>query len=129
VGAPGAKADKAATAPSAKKRVAKVKPTPVKASPASPKTLAKVPAKTGAKPQAKGTLAATIQHVLETRQRANAGGVKARQLYEEVQQAGYQFGGNSVGNSMNYLRKTLRQHRGRFKRAADGTLSLARKEK
>ena len=96
-----------------------------------PTTKAKVVAvkKAAAKPKAKTrgkpTLAAAIAHVLETRRHESAGGVKASQLYAEVQQAGYQFGGSNVENRMNYLHKTLRQHKTRFKRAVDGTIALA----
>jgi hypothetical protein len=70
------------------------------------------------------TLADAIHHALKSRQDQNAGGVKARQLHAEIQQAGYRFGGNNVENQMNYLHKTLRQHAARFKRATDGTIAL-----
>ena len=71
------------------------------------------------------TLAAAIEHVLDTRRQQKAGGVKPTQLYVEVQQAGYKFGGANVVYRMNYLHKTLRQHRARFKKADDGTIALA----
>ena len=83
------------------------------------------PTEPAAKSKGSPTLADAVQYVLKTRHEQNAGGVKARQLYDEVQQAGYKFGGSNVKNRMNYLNKTLRQHASRFKRALDGTMSLA----
>lgn len=73
----------------------------------------------------KPTLAAAIRHVLETRQREKAGGVKAAQLYDEIQQAGYRFGGNNHKNNMTYLYKTLRQNKADIKHADNGLFSMA----
>lgn len=84
------------------------------------KTKRKARARTNGKP----TLAAAILHVLETRQREKAGGVKATQLYDEIQQAGYRFGGNNQKNNMTYLYKTLRQNKADIKHSADGLFSL-----
>ncbi len=104
----------------AKKASAPPKAIPI----ATPKASPSVPAKSTTKSNARPTLAEAVQHVLKTRRDANAGGVNARQLYAEVQQAGYQFGGNNVENRMNYLHKTLRQNSTRFKRTADGSVTL-----
>ena len=142
--APVAKVVTPAAAPTAKKPAPKVKrapsrtvkkPTPAvaavkkvaaaKKSPAAPKAKTKVPTKASAKTNNGPTLADAIQYVLKSRRDQNAGSAKASQLYAEVQQAGYRFGGNNVENRMNYLHKTLRKHAARFKRGADGTVSLA----
>ncbi len=144
VGAPIAKVAPTASTRSAKKPVAKSKPAsspatkipasqanpvkkaaPVQTTPTKPKAVARPPVKPVTKSKGNLTLADAIQYVLKSRRDQNAGSVKARQLYDEVQQAGYQFGGNNVENRMNYLHKTLRQHAPRFKRAADGAVSLA----
>ena len=121
--------------PSRNKPAPKSTPTPIpKAAPAkkptaTPKALPKAAAPIKSKPASKSktspTLADAILHVLEARRDQNAGGVKARQLHAEVQQAGYRFGGNNIENQMNYLNKTLRQHSARYKRAADGMVTLA----
>lgn len=132
--------------PVAKKPAAKAKPAklprtvkaktvvPKKATPAkkaistsapAPTAKAKSPTKVTAQSKGAPTLADAIHHVLKSRQDQNAGGAKAKQLHVEVLQAGYRFGGNNVENQMNYLHKTLRQHAGRFKRGADGTIALA----
>lgn len=116
-------------APGRKKPTPKAKPipkaAPVKKPTATPKTLTKAPAKPATKSKTSPTLAEAIQHVLKTRRDAKASGVNARLLREEVQQAGYRFGGDNVENQMNYLHKTLRQNSARFKRAADGLIALA----
>ncbi len=82
-------------------------------------------AKRAARSNGKPTLAAAIRHVLATRQREKSGGVKASQLYEEIQQAGYRFGGPNQKNNMTYLYKTLRQNKADIKHSADGLFSLA----
>ena len=78
-----------------------------------------------AKSTGKPTLATAIQHVLETRQREKAGGVKATQLYDEIQQAGYRFGGTNQKNNMTYMYKTLRKNEAGIKHSSDGLFSLA----
>lgn len=107
-----------ASAPAAKKPTSKAKPkqksTPVK----------KVKSKTAAKSNGKPTLAAAIAHVLETRHRENAGGVKATRLYDEIHDAGYRFSGTNKKNNMTYLYKILRQNKSRFVHADDGTFLL-----
>ena len=80
--------------------------------------------KSTAKSNGKPTLAAAIRHVLETRQREKVGGVKATQLYDEIQQAGYRFGGTNQKNNMTYLYKTLRQNKAEIRHSADGLFSL-----
>ena len=115
---PQPKAKPSAT-PSAKK------PAPAKKSPAKPQTKTTTPVKAIPKPKNGPTLAEAILYVLKSRRDQNAGSAKASQLYAEVQQAGYRFGGNNVENRMNYLHKTLRKNAARFKRSADGNLSLA----
>ncbi len=89
-----------------------------------PTAAKKIKRKTRAKANGKPTLAAAIIHVLETRQREKAGGVKATQLYDEIQQAGYRFGGNNQKNNMTYLYKTLRQNKAAIKHSADGLFSI-----
>ena len=115
-------------APTRKKPTAKAKLVPKAAADkktgATPKAATKSPAKPTTKSKARPTLAQAIQHVLETRRNANAGGVKAHQLHAEVQQAGYRFGGNNRENQMNYVNKTLRQNSAQFKRAGDGSIAL-----
>jgi hypothetical protein len=114
--APATRTGQAIKTPTKKKPVAKVsKPIAVK----------KGKAKRAAKSNGKPTLAAAIRHVLATRQREKAGGVKASQLYEEIQQAGYRFGGTNQKNNMTYLYKTLRQNKTDIKHSADGLFSLA----
>jgi FtsZ-interacting cell division protein ZipA len=104
------------------KTPAKKKPTGKISKPvAAKKSKAKRPAKSNGKP----TLAMAIRHVLATRQREKSGGVKATQLYEEIQQAGYRFGGTNQKNNMTYLYKTLRQNKADIKHSADGLFSLA----
>ena len=115
------KIEKPALTKAAKKTTAKAKRT----SKPTPRAQKKAPAKSATHVQAKPTLAAAIEHVLTTRREQKADGVNASQLYVEVQQAGYQFGSDNVENRMNYLHKILRQHKARFKRAADGTIALA----
>jgi hypothetical protein len=102
--------------PVTKKSTAKV------SRPAAPK---KIKSKRSAKSNGKPTLAAAIRHVLETRQREKSGGVKASQLYGEIQQAGYRFGGTNQKNNMTYLYKTLRLNKANIKHSADGLFSLA----
>jgi hypothetical protein len=89
-----------------------------------PSTVKKTKKKRTARSNGKPTLAAAIRHVLETRQREKAGGVKATQLYDEIQQAGYRFGGNNQKNNMTYLYKTLRQNKADIRHSADGLFSL-----
>lgn len=114
IDAPTTNAGKATTPPAAKKSMVNAKQTVVR----------KAKVKAVAKSKGKPTLAAAIQHVLETRQREKAGDVKATQLYSEVQKAGYRFGGTNVKNNMTYLYKILRQNKA-VKHAADGNFSLA----
>lgn len=103
-----------------KKSVAKAsQPTTAK------KAKAKPAPKRAAKSTGKPTLATAIIHVLETRQREKAGGVKATQLYDEIQQAGYRFAGSNQKNNMTYLYKILRQNKVHIKHSADGLFSLA----
>ena len=118
---------KPATPPAVEKPAPKAKPLqkPIKKPAATPKAVTKAPATPATQSTASPTLAEAIEHVLKTRRDAHAGSVMARQLHAEVQQAGYRFGGNKVENQMNYLHKTLRQNSTRFKRAADGGLSIA----
>ena len=115
--APVAKSAKSPAAPVAKKSAGKAKPKQ-KAAPVK-KEKAKRGARTGGKP----TLAAAIEHVLETRQRESAGGVRASQLYDEIHDAGYRFSGTNKKNNMTYLYKILRQNKSRFVHADDGTFS------
>jgi HB1, ASXL, restriction endonuclease HTH domain len=68
------------------------------------------------------TLARAAQYVLEQHREAGSGGVKPKVLYEQVQQAGYRFGGKP-DNHLRQLYKTLRNH-SEFKRARDGTYAL-----
>ena len=77
-----------------------------------------------AKSKGKPTLASAIIHVLEARHRQKSGGVKASQLYDEIQQAGYRFGGTNQKNNMTYLYKTLRQNKAEIRHSADGLFSL-----
>jgi hypothetical protein len=73
----------------------------------------------------KPTLADHIRHVLEMRRKANAGATSVPQLYEDVQKAGYAFGGGKRENAIRYLRKTLRKHKADFKRSGRGQYALA----
>jgi hypothetical protein len=73
----------------------------------------------------KPTLADHIRHVLEMRRKANAGATSVPQLYEDVQKAGYAFGGGKRENAIRYLRKTLRKHKAAFKRSGRGLYALA----
>jgi hypothetical protein len=73
----------------------------------------------------KPTLADHIRHVLEVRRKANAGATSVPQLYEDVQKAGYTFGGGKRENAIRYLRKTLRKHKADFKRSGRGQYALA----
>ena len=117
---------KPATPPAVEKPAPRMEKPAPKATPVQKAVPIKKPAATPAtKSTASPTLAEAIEHVLKTRRDAHAGSVMARQLHAEVQQAGYRFGGNKVENQMNYLHKTLRQNSTRFKRAADGGLSIA----
>lgn len=114
--APAVRPSQTSKTPTKKKPVANIsKPIAAKQS----KT--KRPAKSSVKP----TLAAAVRHVLQTRQREKSGGVKASQLYEEIQQAGYRFGGTNQKYNMTYLYKTLRQNKADIKHSADGLFSLA----
>ena len=118
--APAAKSVKVSAPPAAKKPTSKAKPKQKLA----PVKKAKSKAKPVAKSTGKPTLAAAIAYVLDTRHRENAGGVKASQLYEEIHDAGYRFGGANQKNNMTYLYKILRQNKSRFEHADDGTFSL-----
>lgn len=62
--------------------------------------------------------------VLGARREAKAGGASARELFAEVQKAGYRFNSDSAANNMHYLRKVLRLNKQHFKRAK-GVYSLA----
>jgi hypothetical protein len=96
--------------PPAKKRHAKPKPTPIR--------------KAGTRPGgARVTLAEAMRHVLAQHREAGRSGVKPKVLYEQVQQAGYRFGGKP-DNHLHQLYKALRRH-AEFKRASDGTYALS----
>lgn len=134
--APASRPSTPAVKPTAKKPVTKgpptKKPAPAKPSatptpkkPTAPKAAAKRPAPAASKSNTAPTLAEAIHHVLTSRRDQSVGGATARQLHAEVQQAGYQFGGNNVENQLNYLNKTLRANNRRFKRDATGLLGLA----
>ena len=117
---------KPTTPPAVEKPASRMEKPAPKTKPVQKAVPIKKPAATPAtKSTASPTLAEAIEHVLKTRREAHAGSVMARQLHAEVQQAGYRFGGNKVENQMNYLHKTLRQNSTRFKRDADGGLSIA----
>ena len=122
--APAGSSVKVSAPPAAKKPTSKAKPkqklAPVKKTKSSAKPKAKPVAKSTGKP----TLAAAVAHVLDTRLREKAGGVKASQLYEEIHDAGYRFSGNNKKNNMTYLYKILRQNKSRFAHADDGLFSL-----
>ena len=100
---------------------------PVQKKTPSPKAATKrpAPASAAAKSKTGPTLADAIHHVLESRRDQKSGGATARQLLAEVQQAGYQFGGQNVENRLNYLHKTLRQNSNRINRDAAGLIHLA----
>ena len=110
--------------PTAKKPA--TKPPAVKKPTPAPKAATRRPAPPSAAAKSKTgpTLADAIHHVLKSRHDQNSGGATARQLLVEVQQAGYQFGGQNVENRLNYLHKTLRQNSNRIKRDAAGLISL-----
>jgi hypothetical protein len=94
--------------PSAKRRPAKPKPT----------------LKPGTRPGgARVTLAEAMRHVLAQHREAGRSGVKPKVLYEQVQQAGYRFGGKH-DNNIHRVYKALRT-RPEFKRADDGTYALS----
>lgn len=78
-----------------------------------------------AKSKGKPTLASAIIHVLEARHRQKSGGVKASQLYDEIQQGGFKFSGTNHKNNMTYLYKILRQQQARIKHSPDGLFALA----
>jgi hypothetical protein len=103
-----------------KKSVAKVSSPKI-----AKKTKAKPATKRATRSNGKPTLATAIHHVLETRQREKAGGVKATQLYDEIQQAGYRFAGTNQKNNMTYLYKILRKNKAGIKHSTDGLFSLA----
>jgi FtsZ-interacting cell division protein ZipA len=79
------------------------------------------PVKTGRK---KTTLAKALQYVLEEHRKAKTRGASAKQLLDEIQSAGFRFGGSNLENNMNYLYKTLRRNKS-FKRVGDGLYGLA----
>ncbi len=116
--APAGSSVKASAPPAAKKAASKAKPIQKSTS------VKKVKSKTATKSTGKPTLAAAIAHVLETRHREKAGGVKATQLYDEIHDAGYRFSGTNKKNNMTYLYKILRQNKSRVQHADDGTFSL-----
>ena len=118
--APTGSSVKVSAPPVAKKPASKATPKQKMA----PVTKAKSKAKPVTKSTGKPTLAVAIAHVLDTRHRENAGGVKASQLYEEIHDAGYRFSGNNKKNNMTYLYKILRQNKSRFAHADDGLFSL-----
>jgi hypothetical protein len=103
-------APKSARAPAAKKRSTQPKRASAK------KTITR-PGRT------RVTLAQVVRHVLEQHRKAGTGGVKPKVLYEQVQQAGYRFGGKP-DNHLRQLYKALRRH-AEFKRAGDGTYALS----
>lgn len=100
---------------------------PVQKKAPAPKAATKrpAPASAAAKSKTGPTLADAIHHVLKSRHDQKSGGATARQLLAEVQQAGYQFGGDNVENRLNYLHKTLRQNSNRINRDAAGLIHLA----
>jgi FtsZ-interacting cell division protein ZipA len=113
--------------PVVKKATPPAKPSaPVQKKTPAPKAATRrpAPASAAAKSKTGPTLADAIHHVLKSRHDQNSGGATARQLLVEVQQAGYQFGGQNVENRLNYLHKTLRQNSNRIKRDAAGLISL-----
>jgi hypothetical protein len=116
----------APTGPSAKTTTAPAAKQPATArKPAPKKTVAKRKKATSTvQSNGKPTLVAAIAHVLETRRDANAGGVKAAQLYDEIHDAGYRFNGANQKNNIRYLYKILRMNTTRFIRSDDGTFSL-----
>ena len=122
--APTGSSVKVSAPPAAKKPTSQAKPKQKMAPVKKAKSSAKPKAKPVAKSTGKPTLAAAIAHVLDTRHRENAGGVKATQLYEEIHDAGYRFSGSNKKNNMTYLYKILRQNKSRFAHADDGTFSL-----
>ena len=93
----------------------------------SPAKVAKVVAKTPTKKtdgKAAPTLVEALKHVLALYRSNNSGPARAAQLYEDVQQAGYKFGGAKRENNLNYLYKLLRTNKV-FKRVGDGQYTLA----
>ena len=122
--APAGSSVKESAPPAAKKPTSKAKPKQKMAPVKKAKSKAKPKAKPVAKSTGRPTLAVAIAHVLDTRHRENAGGVKASQLYEEIHDAGYRFSGSNKKNNMTYLYKILRQNKSRFEHADDGMFSL-----
>ena len=110
---------KTSAPPATKKPTTKAKPAK-KTIPAKKAKKIRAARKSNGKP----TLAAAILHVLETRAREKAGGVKASQLYEEIHDAGYRFSGTDKKNNMTYLYKILRQNKSRIQHSEEGTFSL-----
>ena len=110
--------------PAPAKKAAAPKPTATprpKAKPAAPKPTP--PAKPAAgKPVP--TLMEALKYVLNHHQDAQSDPVKAAQLYDDVQAAGYKFGGSDRGNNLNYLNKLLRTNKA-FKKAGDAGYALA----
>jgi hypothetical protein len=74
---------------------------------------------------AKPSLADAIAYVLRERGKAHASGPTAKQLFQEVQQAGYHFGGKTTDYRMGYLYRILRDNKTQFKRGGDGTYSMS----
>jgi hypothetical protein len=112
---PGPKPRKAAKVTKGRKAAKAAKPT-ASAKPA--------PAAKGRKGK-KASLKRALQYVLESHRKAKVGGVSARQLFDDVQRAGFRFGGTNRENNMNYLYKTLRKNKSVFKRVGDGMYGIA----
>ncbi len=77
------------------------------------------PAKRAGKRSGKITLSSALFHVLGQYRQAKKEPVGAKQLYDDVQKAGFKFGGGNVANNMNYLYKTLRRSK-EIKREGEG---------
>jgi hypothetical protein len=105
--------------PAKPKPVTKRKRRKLSASKAKPKASAAKGKKEGKRP----TLARALRHVLEEHRKAKTRGVNAKQLFDEIQTAGFRFGGTNHENNMNYLYKTLRRNNA-FKRTGDGLYGL-----
>ena len=122
------RAKKAAPAPAPATPVKAVTPKLVtKKTTTAPAKVAKVVAKAPIKKsdgKAAPTLVEALKHVLALYRSNNSGPARAAQLYEDVQQAGYKFGGAKRENNLNYLYKLLRTNKV-FKRVGDGQYTLA----
>ena len=125
-------------APTARSKTpAKTKPPAPAKQAAAPKPIAKPSRKpkstTAAKPTAPAkpaagkpvpTLIEALKYVFNHHRDAKSGPMKAGQLYDDVQAAGYKFGGSDRGNNLNYLNKLLRTNKA-FKKAGDAGYALA----